>query len=111
MIRLNLDKKETYLLACSYGPDSMALLNLLLNGGYNFAVAHVNYGLREEARFETENLVDFCSKNSIKIYVKNVEEKMKVKDRCCLNCKDVGYCDIHWNYSIDYCSYWQKRSM
>lgn len=40
-----------------------------------------------------------------------LEEKMKVKDRCCLNCKDAGYCDIHRNYSIDYCSYWQKRSM
>ena len=89
MIKLNLDKKETYLLACSYGPDSMALLNLLLNGGYNFAVAHVNYGLREEARFETENLVDFCNKNSIKIYVKNVEEKIEKNIE--KKCRDIRY--------------------
>ena len=36
---LNLEKNKKYLLACSYGPDSMALFDMLLKEGYRFAVA------------------------------------------------------------------------
>ncbi|HOH94654.1 MAG TPA: ATP-binding protein, partial [Bacilli bacterium] len=44
-MQINLDHNKKYLLACSYGPDSMALFSLLLKGNYNFVVAHINYGL------------------------------------------------------------------
>ena len=71
---LNLDKKQKYLLACSHGPDSMALLYMLKEEGYNFAVAHVNYHLREEADKEQEQLVKYCAKNKIKIHVYEVDE-------------------------------------
>ena len=50
---LNLNKNQKYLLACSHGPDSMALFYMLKEEGYNFAVAHVNYHHREESNLET----------------------------------------------------------
>ena len=65
---LNLDKNKKYLLACSFGPDSMALFDMLLNEGYEFDVAHVNYGVRKEAREETESLVKYCYEKN-----KNIE--------------------------------------
>lgn len=71
---LNLDKKQKYLLACSHGPDSMALLFMLKNEGYNFAVAHVNYHLREESDLEEKQLREYCNKNNIQLFVKEVDE-------------------------------------
>ena len=71
---LNLDKNQKYLLACSHGPDSMALLYMLKEEGYNFAVAHVNYHLREEADQEQAQLEKYCAKNDIPIHVYEVDE-------------------------------------
>ena len=71
---LNLDKNQHYLLACSHGPDSMALLYMLKNEGYIFSVAHVNYHLRQEADEEQAELENYCQKNSIPLYVKDVDE-------------------------------------
>lgn len=71
---LNLDKNKLYLLACSYGGDSMALLHMLKSEGYNFIVAHVNYGVRKESKEESENLNAYCAYNDIEIellYAKN----------------------------------------
>lgn len=84
MIKINLDKKLKYLLGCSYGPDSMALFDLLLKNGYNFAVGHVNYALRDEASKETEDLIKYCDKNGIKIFVKYVNEKIEknIEEKC-----------------------------
>lgn len=81
---LNLDKQKQYLLACSYGPDSMALFQMLLNGGYSFSVAHVNYHLRKEADEETKNLHEYCRQNNITIFIKDVTEKIEknVEERC-----------------------------
>ena len=71
---LNLEKNKKYLLACSFGPDSMALFDMLLKEGYKFSVAHVNYHLREEADEEESKLRDFCFDHNIGIYVKDVDE-------------------------------------
>ena len=71
---LNLDKNQKYLLACSHGPDSMALLFMLKEEGYNFSVAHVNYHLREESDQEQQELQEYCDKNNIKLYVKEIYE-------------------------------------
>lgn len=83
--QINLDKNKRYLLACSFGPDSMCLFHLLLAGNYSFDVAHVNYGLRPEAKNETEQLNDYCQKNHIKLFTlfaqvdrnKNIEEECR----------------------------------
>ncbi len=66
---LNLDKTKKYLLACSYGPDSMALFDMLLKEEYKFSVAHVNYHKRDLSNFEEVSMRDICLKNNIKCFV------------------------------------------
>lgn len=84
MIKINLEKDKRYLLACSYGPDSMALFDLLQQGGYIFEVAHVNYGLRPEADFETEGLTKYCKRNDIRITTLKVTQKIEtnIEEKC-----------------------------
>lgn len=82
---LNLDKNKKYLLACSYGPDSMALFSMLLKEGYKFEVAHVNYHFRNESNLEEKELKEFASINNVNIHVydnkeivtKNLEAKAR----------------------------------
>ena len=62
---LNLDKNKKYLLACSYGPDSMYLFSLLLKEGYNFSAAHVNYHFRKESDDEEKALRKYCYENNV----------------------------------------------
>ena len=76
MYQLNLDKNHKYLLACSYGPDSMALFHLLQNQGYDFECAIVNYHLRKESDLEVEGLLNYASKYSIKIHVLDVKQNI-----------------------------------
>ena len=68
---LNLDKNKKYLLACSYGPDSMYLSEALRNEGYNFSIAHVNYHFRKESDAEEKALREYCYKYNIGLYVYN----------------------------------------
>lgn len=81
---LNLDKKKKYLLACSYGPDSMALFKMLLLEGYQFSVAHVNYHLRQESDLEMDSLSRYCKDNKIELFILNVSEKINknIEERC-----------------------------
>ena len=65
----SLSKKAKYIVACSYGPDSMALLNMLIEEKYNIVVAHVNYHKRDVSNFEEESLRKFCSNKNIEIEV------------------------------------------
>ena len=74
---LKLDKNQRYLLACSYGPDSMALFSLLLAEGYDFDVAHVNYHLRKESNDEEKGLRAFCDANNKTLYVLDVKESIE----------------------------------
>ena len=82
---LNLDKDKKYLLACSFGPDSMALFWILLDNGYQFDVAHVNYHFRKESNLEERNLKEFAKKNNIDIYIydnkENVDKNLEAKAR------------------------------
>lgn len=87
---LNLDKNKHYLLACSFGPDSMALFHMLLKEGYKFTVAHVNYHLRKEADKEESLLRDYCVSNNIGIYVKSVEENLG-ESNLEKKCRDIRY--------------------
>lgn len=68
-----LEKNKLYLLACSYGPDSMALFHMLLKGGFRFIVVHVNYQMRgEHSDQEAKDLATYCKKKDIKLYQKSV---------------------------------------
>ena len=84
MVKINLDKNKRYLLACSFGPDSMALFDLLIKNKYNFEVAHVNYGLRVEAVDETSKLTQYCEEKGFKLHVYKVEEEItrNIEEKC-----------------------------
>ena len=66
---LNLDKSLRYVVACSFGPDSMALLDAAIKEGLNIVVAHVNYHKRDVSNFEQEELTKFCNEHKISIHV------------------------------------------
>lgn len=67
---------DNLVIGVSGGPDSMALLNILINlkqsSNINFeiCVAHINHMIRKEADEETSYVEEFCKKNSIQCYVK-----------------------------------------
>lgn len=67
-------KSKKLLLAVSGGVDSMVLLDLLRTLNYDFAVAHCNFQLRDEASNLDEKLVEnYCLKHEIIFFVKRFE--------------------------------------
>ena len=65
IINYPFEKGATYLVACSYGPDSMALLHLLMQKTSNIVVCHVNYHKRHISDFEEESMRAFCLENNL----------------------------------------------
>ena len=80
----NLDHNKKYLLACSYGPDSMALFYLLEQNNISFEVAHVNYHLRKASDKEEKKLRKYCQKHRKVIHVLDVKEKIRgnIESKC-----------------------------
>ena len=58
-------KDKTVILGCSYGPDSMCLLDLLINENINVICAHVNHNIRKESKKEMNDLEKYCDKHDI----------------------------------------------
>lgn len=74
---LNLEKDKNYLLACSYGPDSMALFDMLLKEGYRFSAALVNYHIRPQSTAEMDGFIKYCEKHKISYHVKDIVNGVK----------------------------------
>ena len=89
MNNLNLDKNKKYLLACSFGPDSMALFHFLRVDGYNFECAIVNYHLRKESDLEVKGLMDYAAKFDIKVHVLDVKEVINTNIEG--KCREIRY--------------------
>ena len=53
-----LSKNKKYIVGVSGGPDSMALLDMLIKENYNVIVAHVNYKTRDESDSEEQLVKD-----------------------------------------------------
>ena len=64
-----LNENDVVVIGCSGGPDSMALMHILMNFRKNMNLslicAHVNHKIRVESDKEMEWLQDFCEKNDI----------------------------------------------
>jgi len=74
--RYNLiEKDDKILVAVSGGPDSLSLLNVLQNLGYNLCVAHVNHGLRENANGDEKFVESFCQEKRIPCFIKKINLK------------------------------------
>lgn len=69
MINLNLNKDIPFLLACSFGPDSMCLFDLLIKNKIKFVVCHVNYHKRAISNLEQYYLTMLCKKYNIQIEI------------------------------------------
>ena len=80
----NLKKDKLYLLACSFGPDSMTLFTLLEQSGVNFDVAIVNYHLRKESDLEVDGLKKYCKEHNKTLHVFDVEERIEknIENKC-----------------------------
>ena len=62
----NFHKNDVIVIGCSAGPDSMALVDMLLNIQEKYSlsliVAHVNHNIRKESVQEEEYLKSYCKK-------------------------------------------------
>ena len=77
---IDLDKNKHYLLACSFGPDSMALFDMLEKEKYHFSAALVNYHLREESDAEMKAFISYCEEHKITYHTKEVNSGFKGKN-------------------------------
>lgn len=66
---MNIDLNKKYVVAVSFGPDSMSLLDMCIKQRVNIVVAHVNYHKRNESNFEQYSLTNFCKEKGINIEV------------------------------------------
>jgi tRNA(Ile)-lysidine synthase len=72
---------DKVLVAASGGKDSMALLNLFVEGQFNISVAHFNFGLRGLDSDGDENfLKEFCEKKRIPFYATKADTKKIAKE-------------------------------
>lgn len=67
---------DKLLLACSGGPDSLALLHLLHELDVVFGVAHVDHGWREESAAEAGELKVLCSKLGLAFYCRKLDSSL-----------------------------------
>lgn len=61
--------QKKIIVACSGGPDSMALLDKLYKQGHTIVVAHVNYHKRDTANRDEIIVKDYCKERSIEVEV------------------------------------------
>lgn len=67
-----------WVVAVSGGPDSMALLDIMLKNNYQCVVAHVNYHKRKTSDRDEKIVIDFCEQNNVKYFIdhaENIEKK------------------------------------
>ncbi len=71
------ENNDTIVVGCSTGPDSMALLDMLLKLREKYELqlicAHVNHNIRKQSEIEEAFIKDYCNKHNIML------EKMKIE--------------------------------
>lgn len=69
---------DTIVIGCSSGPDSMALVDMLLKvrDKYRLSliIAHVNHNVRKESYEEAKYIKDYCEKNGLLFETMTIEE-------------------------------------
>lgn len=73
-----IEPENSIIVAVSGGPDSMCLLDNLINLKEQLhikkiIVAHVNHQIRKEANIETEYVQEYCKRQNIECFVKYVD--------------------------------------
>lgn len=74
-----IEEGDRIVVAVSGGPDSMALLNSLYDLKdklkFEIVVAHINHGLRENAKIDEEYVKEYCNKLNIECFVLHADIK------------------------------------
>lgn len=86
IIKYNLIKSgDKIVLGVSGGPDSVCMLDILnkLSNEFNFSivVAHINHGLRENAKIDEKYVKEFCEKLNIKCFVLHADIMKEAKEQ------------------------------
>lgn len=82
-----IENGDKVIVGVSGGPDSMALLNLLIDIrretiiNFEIIVCHINHMIREEAIDDEKYVQEYCTSNNIKCYVKRVEVEKISKEQ------------------------------
>lgn len=66
MLDIHIDPSATYLVACTYGPDSMALLDKLEKEKLNLIVCCINYHVFASSDEDAKALKQYCESHSLK---------------------------------------------
>ena len=76
---------DKVLVAVSGGPDSMCLLHILneikQDIGFDLLVAHVNYFLRKDSTEDAMYVENFCKKNKINFFQKEINIEKLAKEK------------------------------
>ena len=76
-----LNEDDRVLVALSGGADSVALLSVLREIGYECVAVHYNFHLRGEESMRDERFVNnFCNRHGVKLHVKDFDVDAYVKD-------------------------------
>lgn len=67
MLDYKFSKGATYLSACTYGPDSMALLDMLQKAGVHPVVVCINYHKFEESSDDYIKLASYCGSKGLQL--------------------------------------------
>lgn len=70
-----ISKNDKILIGVSGGPDSTCLLEILHELGFNVVVAHVNHGLRENAKLDEEYVLKMSQKLNVPCFIKRINLK------------------------------------
>ena len=83
-----IENGDKIVIGVSGGPDSIALLNVLLEIkneniiNFDVVVCHINHMIREEANDDEEYVLNFCKKYNIEFYARRIEiEKIAKESR------------------------------
>lgn len=73
-------KNKRILVAFSGGKDSLSLIDFLNKNkecyGIKLAACHINHGLRDTAKRDEDFCAEYCKKNNIKIYIRNIGKQI-----------------------------------
>ena len=83
MLDYKFDKDANYIVACTYGPDSMALLDMLQKAGVKPIVAAVNYNKFRHSTDDYDRLRRYCEDRGLRyeyLDAEDLPEDEKYKD-------------------------------
>ncbi len=83
-------EKSTYIVGCSFGPDSMALLSMVKKLPIKVVVCFINYHKRKESVQEEKDITKYCEENDLTLEVFSCKG-MKIQGNFQAWARDIRY--------------------